>query len=343
MTSDGDHLDPAGAGPGPDFVIFAAPRSGTTWLKAMLNLHPQIHCTELRLFGSAEMVSYDRPEQPEMPNIRLTLDKYAVKLAQHMTPLQSGMDRQKMQLALSRALLASLFRVLRQELGSKILVDKVTPYQGTERKTFETYRQWFPKARFVFLVRDGRDVAVSGMFNWCKRRMQIEQTPFERARQKLIEGDLSGPPLPSAFRPGELEGWAENWAGVAAVQAAHTAPTIRYEDMIGRADETLSSLLSDLGVSAEPEVVARCVSGAAFKVMSGGRCRGEALPGASARSGVVGDWRHTMTRRDGEVFQSIAGGQLARLGYAGSAAWIGQLAETFDAYGTNPAGQNKDI
>src|SRR5690606_707453 len=82
---------------GAHFVLMASPRSGTTWLKTMLNLHPEVHCTELRLFGETEMLSYDHAKQPLRPNIRLTLDQYAAKAARVMTPVRPAMTTDHMQ------------------------------------------------------------------------------------------------------------------------------------------------------------------------------------------------------------------------------------------------------
>lgn len=314
---------------GAHFVLVAAPRSGTTWLKEMLNLHPEVYCSELRLFGEAEMLSYDHVNNPQRPNIRLTLDKYAAKLAHTMTPVQPQMSKDQMHSLLQRVLVRALAGMVRRNVDKPVLVDKVTPYQGRERATIEAYQRWFPTARFIFLVRDGRDVAVSGMYHWYKRRLQIEPTALELTRAGIIEGEKMDASLRSAFRPGELQAWAQSWAEIANLEAQTSEYTLRYEQMLDDNGASLAELLRRFGVRANEDVVSPCLNGARFEVMSGGRQRGQDLPGAHVRRGVPGDWRHVMTRGDGEVFHQIASAQMARLGYAKDGSWIEQLSDVF--------------
>lgn len=314
---------------GAHFVLFAAPRSGTTWLKAMLNLHPEVHCTEMRLFGRAEMLSYDRPQAPERPNIRLTLDEYAAKAARVMTPVQPDMTRDHMQTLLQRVMIRAMAGMVRRQVKEPVIVDKITPYQGREKATYEAYRRWFPNATFVFLLRDGRDVVTSGMYHWYKRRMQIEPTSFESLRAEIIEGRGTDGNLTTAFRPGELAAWAQNWAEVARLQAGHPGLTVFYEAMLDQPAAVLEKLFATLGVSTQVSVVESCIRGATFEVMSGGRKRGETLPEAHVRRGMYGDWLHCLTRQDGTEFAQLAGQELIRLGYEADSRWIEQLRAHF--------------
>ena len=45
------------------------------------------------------------------------------------------------------------------------------------------------------------------------------------------------------------------------------------------------------------------------------------------RKGIVGDWKNYFTRRDGQLFQQIAGDQLCALGYVQDESWIDLLPE----------------
>jgi hypothetical protein len=62
--------------------------------------------------------------------------------------------------------------------------------------------------------------------------------------------------------------------------------------------------------------------------MTGGRSQGENAAGEHVRKGVSGDWRNWFTRRDGELFEAIAGEDLRRWGYASSPDWWRSLPET---------------
>jgi hypothetical protein len=302
------------------FVV-SAPRSGSTWLQRALNQHPQIYCTEHRLFGE----HYDVVPTAEGGHaLRCTLDQYTALLHEYHAHRALGMHRG----AFDEAILAHLVRATLDFSytlsGRPVLVDKITPYRGTADTVLGRIRQFLPEARLVQLVRDGRDVATSGVFDWIRRAKR------DHPRHAVFVEQAPGRVLERFFDDDDICQWADEWAGPVRAFAAQApdAHRISYEAMKADQGAVLAGLLPELSLPPAPDMIARCVEGATFRRMSGGRSAGEGVPVAKARKGVAGDWKHYFTRRDGALFHERAGTELVAMGYESSDAWIQALPES---------------
>jgi len=178
-------------------------------------------------------------------------------------------------------------------------------------------RELYPGAREVFLVRDFRDMACSALladerrgFAGFGREPGTSEEDYVRDVVQRMVTDLR-------------RSWEARGTG---------AHLVRYEDMAQRPRETLTALLSYLGLDAAPDTVAEVLRLAAEDV--------PALPGTSFdpalvsrhRSGgapqdSIGHW----LERDGafrEILNDVLGDALAAFGYElpGGAAAGGTLA-----------------
>lgn len=186
----------------------------------------------------------------------------------------------------------------------------------------------FPRSRFIHVVRDGRDSAVSQAFYQFRYRKREGPGFFsmfspdgaahmERAYAYHAEG--RGDPVP-LFNEETLRYFAGIWAHC--VDGARRAAAlwgdrfheVRYEDLRAR-PERIADTLRFLAVPATPEIVEHVVSRNRFEQATQGRKPGEALPTAHRRKGLVGDWRTHFTDHDRATFQSAAGPQLNQSGY----------------------------
>lgn len=301
------------------FVV-SSPRSGSTWLLTALNAHPEIFCTENRLFGNfAEMW----PNNDGSRSLRITLDHYALVLSGHFSHQALGMTREQSAEALTKTLADALINYASAASGKPLVVDKITPYLGTADRVLMSVEKFFPSAPAIQLLRDGRDVAVSGVFDWLLR-----STTGEQRRAYFVE-KRPGAVMDRFFDDEDLHTWIRYWTEPIRAFAAHRpdAYTLRYETMQQDQAAVLREVFSHLGVDSSAEFAARCIEASSFERMSGGRARGEADPAAKARKGVAGDWRNYFTRRDGELFHSLAGGLLLDLGYETDARWHESLPE----------------
>ena len=164
----------------------------------------------------------------------------------------------------------------------------------------------FPDARFIHVIRDGRDAVVSG---WAH-----------------LHRSGRGHPIQSVADYAELFARA-HWCGyiTAARKAAAVFPEryleVRYEDLHARPHSEVRKLLRLLDVADDDETVARCVEAGSFVRLSGGRRRGEEDSASQFRKGVVGDWRERLDAETVGRFEAIAGPLLVELGY-GTAATV---------------------
>jgi len=145
----------------------------------------------------------------------------------------------------------------------------------------------WPGARFVVLVRDGRDVAVS-----------LRRMPF-------------GPNNAWAAAPW----WARGIrAGETAAQAHPDAVmTVRYEDLATRPTEVVPRICEFLGLSYSPDMLALETADRARIVRDQASWFPTLFDGINTEA--VGRWRREMSARDQAVFASRAGEELSRMGY----------------------------
>lgn len=287
-----------------------------------LSEHPSAYCTEHRLFGPHIDEVHD--EGAVRPRLRITLDAFADAHARHLNLTPTGHAIPAARDRLMRALAERLFELDRELSGKPIVIDKVTPYLGTAERVFAHLRELFPSAPIVRLVRDGRDVAVSGVHHWLTKR--VEGTAFGAGppeRDELLRTGR-GETLERLFTDGELEAWAAMWAEPC--RAGDRQVTVFFEHLIEHPEVEFTRLLEALAIPAGDEVVRTCLRAARFEHLSGGRARGEGDPTGHVRSGEPGEWRRWFTRRDGEVFDAVAGDQLVALGYA-EPGWARSLPE----------------
>lgn len=325
----------------PVHFVIAAPRSGTTWLNRALNEHPQIHATESRLFGMFCELWQNR-NGVEAP--RITADKYFSGMARHASWKEAGFaSHQAFFEAFFSDWMHWQFSWLARQSGKQILVDKITPYLGTSDQVVASIRKYFPHSHILYLVRDGRDVATSGVYDWIGREAVDEQEdPIVAARREAFFGPNAGASnedskLTQFFDEGSLRAWSRYWTEPHVALQSEDLPeecvtTIRFEEMVADQGQVLQRIGEVLAVPFSDEDVSRCVSHASFERTTG-RPAGSARPLEKQRSGTVGDWRRHFTRGDGELYDALAGTQLRALGYESTDRWWQDLP---DKLGSSP-------
>jgi len=145
----------------------------------------------------------------------------------------------------------------------------------------------WPEARFVVLVRDGRDVALSVM------------------------------PLP--FGPNNVWAAAKAWSRAIRLgreaEARHSGRvlSVRYEDVVADPESEVRRICEFLGLDYDPDLLAiERTDPTKFVDEQSGWFRG-IWSGINANA--VGKWRREMTADQQRVFESIAGAELDLLGY----------------------------
>jgi len=294
--------------------ITGALKSGTTWIGWLLGSHPQI-----RIRGEGGLVG---PEGgiPACLN-DLMLGGWLSRPGPQR--LLAGQDAERIRARLARAMIDEMLRMTCDPDERTRVVGDRAPQQYCLAP--ETLHRVDPDARFIDVVRDGRDVVVSNTFQNLRLRkwkyLYESDEIAERTRRYHIDGE--GDPVP-LLGPGCITHFATRWrlcvegGQRAAALFGNYYRQVRYERLLDDTPGVTHDLLAWLGVNDTPDAIAHCVEAASFEARSGGREPGEDDADSFVRKGVAGEWRSYFTDDDRERFDRIAGATLSGLGYAES-------------------------
>jgi hypothetical protein len=274
------------------FFIGASPRSGTTWLQLLLNAHPEISCQ-----GEAHFADSFAPALRKAAGEHNKLLERKNRLILSEVGGYPLLEAAELGHLLATAILLGLDRQVAGKPDCRAVGEK-TP---DNVRWFANLRLLFPRAKFILLVRDPRDVLISAWHHNARLNPGWSATKdvqsFVREMLPLVERDI---------RLGEAFGaaWPAQFLCVS------------YEALSEAGEATLLRLFGFLGAAATPELAASCVAAAAFERLSGGRARGEEAAGSHFRKGLVGDWRRVLTAETNRFVVEKAGWMLARYGWA---------------------------
>lgn len=272
------------------FFVLGAPKSGTTWLQRMLDQHPALLCTgegQFHDFGKALGRAGGEYNQA------LKSKNMAIFGREIFPPLTQPEFQ-----AVFRAFVLARLQAQVRKPGVLWLGNK-DPDHATH---FEMMANCFPEARYIHLLRDGRDVAVSAWFHLqrCDPRL------FQKYRSIEQMADWTA------------KRWAESIRKVrqTVIQRRIAYVEVRYEDLRADGPARLHRLLEFLEVERDPETIAACLAASSFERMSGGRAAGDEDSRSFFRKGVSGDWRNHFDEATGKRFCALTEGLMEELGYA---------------------------
>lgn len=274
------------------FFVCGSMKSGTTWLQIMLDAHPSASCG-----GEGHLA--DRLA----PALQTAVNEYNEhiewKNAQEIGDL-AGFP------CFGEAELAYTLRTAILLLLARQVADK--PVAAIGEKTPDNIlgmpflHLMFPEAKFIVMVRDGRDCAVSGWFH------------NQRLSADWLESTY---PTLDAYAAVTASGWAKEQE--AAVRFAQQRPDhclfLRYEDMVADTEACLRRVLGFLGLDSAAGIVADCCAKAAFTTLAKGRSPGQEDVASFFRKGVAGDWRNHLSAEANAAFIKEAGPWLTHFGY----------------------------
>ena len=81
----------------------------------------------------------------------------------------------------------------------------------------------------------------------------------------------------------------------------------------------MKQVLELLGARSDPKTLDYCIQASSFERASN-REQGKEDAGSFFRKGIAGDWRNVFTERNRELFDELAGEELAKFGYESSQA-----------------------
>jgi hypothetical protein len=278
-------------------VIFGAARSGTTLLRLMLDAHPELAIPPETFFV------------PDVAALSETGSDLRSAFLQVVTTARTWRDMRIPDQELAAALervdpftvsdgLRAFYALYARRHGKSRWGDKTPKYL---RRTAEIERV-LPEARFVHVIRDGRDVALSARDAWAFRDSPIP-TLARRWRKDVNRGRSAGRRR-AHYLELRYEDLVRDPEGELSRVCAFCG--LRYADAMLRYHETAEARLSELE----------------DKMLPGGQTlRREARLAIHERTASppqperAGRWRREMSGNDVAEFEAVAGDLLADLGY----------------------------
>jgi len=269
----------------PTPVIVGVPRSGTTLLRLMLDSHPRLAVPPETGWLAAVDPS-DRADAliarivsaPQWPDFHLSREALEAAV-RGVRPFRIGDG------------VRAFYRLYAARFGKDRWGEK-TPDYGPRMEAIE---RLLPEARFIHLVRDGRDVAASVRHLW--------------------------------FRPGDtMEEIARDWCGrirATRAQRVRHMLEVRYEELVREPEAVLRRICSFVELPFDgamldyhrraPERLAE--HEARPQVTKEQRLKQQEAATRPPDPSLIGRWRRDLTREDAARFDHVAGALLRELGY----------------------------
>jgi hypothetical protein len=267
------------------FIIGAA-RSGTTWLQAMIGAHPSV-CT----FGELQLYEF------------YTTPWVAAWKRQVEFSDFNGLPTLWSEDELYHFLREFLDRIYSQVLYTKPEATFILDKHPGNSFYIEHIDKLLPNVKFIHMIRDGRDVAVSALAAsqswgglWAPKNIQ--------STASLWKASVLGAKHAQRYEGRYLE--------------------VKYEDFFANGVGTLKEVFEFIGAPVDFEEVVSIFHSHQFERMKqrGTGTNQYTLPETFFRKGQVGDWRSALTPTQRYIFHEVAGELLRELGYETDAWWL---------------------
>lgn len=268
--------------------VIGSPRSGTTMLQILLANHPQVASTVEQTLYQHYIVPWLDTWAMEVCNLEERGWKLGLPILWQEAELVEF---------LSEFLRRAYAKIVALKPAATHVLDKHPGYS----LHVKTIRRFIPHARFIHMIRDGRDVACSMM---------------------AVHGKMG-------FAPARLTDAAAKWKRfvLAAREAAAFGPDYletRYEDFLEQKTDAYARVLEFCRLPADSVWIAETLRANSFeKMKERGASPDPRVPLSSKRyhRGIAGGWRDDFSAWDRFQFDRIAGDLLQQLGYAERGWW----------------------
>ena len=296
--------------PMPKYFVFGHARSGTTLLARLLRVHPEVHCNWQSHFFTRRPFLETLVASPEVRQW----------LSQPSNRWNRGVDFSPVAIrAMSDFMLE---RDARRE-GKSVVGDK-SPNSLINGESVRRMHQVYPDGRLIYIVRDGRDTAISHRF-----QAFIDFPHYLSPEDIAIRDAFAADPDPfyqgkrSLFSSKGLRKAAEKW--VTNVQETHALGQefygqkyyhLRYEDLLAQPYIEMKRVWQFLDVDISSSALKKGVHtqmnrnpDAAWQEETASDLV------ANLEKGKSGSWRELFTDKDKEIYNNIADETLCAWNY----------------------------
>ncbi|QNI83917.1 P-loop containing nucleoside triphosphate hydrolase [Synechococcus sp. PROS-7-1] len=256
------------------FFIVGAQKSGTTWLQRSLNSVAGVHCLGEGHFIDKLMLPFTATLREYNTLMELVAER-VYEGQGYYDPIKDVEFRSVMR----GWILQRMVNSTKVDHTTITAIGDKTPAHSFH---IDSLRFLFPEARFIHMLRDGRDVTVSAFHH------------KERVLRKLGQNDPNADLNQEAAAL--LHKWAEFTRAVLKADAnGHPIHTVRYEAMLADPTATLLACLQHIvpDHSWDQAMVQTAVDANSFRQKSG-RDPGQASSTSFLRKGTAGSWREEL-------------------------------------------------
>ena len=285
---------------GPDFLIVGMERSGTSWIAALLNEHPDIACFpaiaflkesgenskdfgEMHLFNTLASLESDNENKFVRPisGYLTTHHKFFADLVSYENKIPKE--------ELYKRFIHRYNELCDSKRGMKKLVGESTPAYVFHLDFIDSF---YPMIKKICIIRDPKDKITSWHFNNIRKKRKADISISDKfiidyCQKRII---------------------AEYESLLAYKGKVHC---LTYEGLTSNANEVIREILKYLEAKISEELIEDMINNASFQKLNAidsgaiGRTRGEESTKSHYRKGVVGDWKNHLTDKQAKVVDNM--------------------------------------
>lgn len=284
--------------PPPAPFVVGATRSGTTLLRLMLDAHPELATpSETHFIPELVQAREKHGASPERMLEMLTSHRRWGDF--HMDPEELAARWARLDPLTGPGAVRAFYRLYGEKLGKPDRWGDKTPGYVKHMREIQSY---LPEARFIHLIRDGRDVALSVLRQpWGP---QTIEAAAEKWRSRVLRGRSQAPYLGFYME-------------------------VKFEDLVLHTERELRRICEFVELGFDPGMLGyheRAEERLKEKARALPRAHGEAQSAEKRLAShaktfeppnpdLIGTWKHRMSPEDREAFEALAGDLLGDLGY----------------------------
>lgn len=265
-------------------------KSGTTFLQMLLDAHPTINCASEQCLNMFLDFSKQLTEQyrDKLTFFDDTTSRQGIRF-----------DEKDFRLSTLQFLTGKMF-----QYGIDDTITHTGLHDNSISNNIGLWGQLFPESRFVIIVRDPRQVALS-LWRHIQRMQKLpDYTHLDTSLEYAVRNVLSG--------------WPNHVSSVLAFQTEqpHRTHIIQYESLTGQnRQEVLQSTLEFLNAAHSEEIIESMFERTSFDALKKKEQSDRPIDQGFFHSGTTSSWKDTLTVDQQKAFAEHAGEEMQALGY----------------------------